>query len=61
MKYSQEKIIEALTIIKETCKENKDCSTCPFSERRNCLISSDRNSPEEWILNEDKSWKALFI
>lgn len=61
MKYSQEKIIEALTILKETYKENKDCRTCPFSERRNCLISSDGIRPEEWVLNETESWKALFI
>lgn len=40
MKHSQEKIIEALTVIKETCKENKDCNTCPFSNRGKCLISS---------------------
>lgn len=59
MKYSREQIIEVLTAIKETCEEN-DCSTCPFSSRGNCLVSPGVTSPEEWVLNETKSWKALF-
>lgn len=61
MKYSQEKIIGALTVIKETCKENRDCNTCPFSNQGECLVCSGGKSPEEWALNETKSWKAIII
>lgn len=61
MKYSQEKIIEALTIIIETCEENRGCNTCPFSNQGKCLVSSDGTRPDEWVLNETKSWKAIII
>lgn len=50
MKSNREKIIEVLTIIKETCAENA-CATCPFSNRGNCLIPSGGSIPEEWELN----------
>lgn len=51
MKSNREKIIEVLTVIKETCKEN-DCDTCPFSNQGTCLIPSGGSIPEEWVLNK---------
>lgn len=61
MKYSQKQIIEALTVIIETCEENRDCNTCPFFNQGKCLVSSGGESPEEWVLNETKPWKAIII
>ena len=56
MKINREKIIEVLTAIKETCKEN-DCDTCPFSNQGTCLIPSGESIPEEWKLNTLKGGK----
>lgn len=61
MKYTREQIIEVLTAIKETCEENRGCNTCPFSNQGKCLVSSDGTRPDEWVLNETKSWKAIII
>lgn len=60
MKHSQEKIIEALKVIRDTCEEHDDCCECPFSDGGDCLICSEE-SPDEWHLNELKSWKAILV
>lgn len=61
MKYTREQIIQALTVIRDTCEEYDDCSECPFSNRGDCLVCSEGTSPEEWAINEFKSWKAIII
>lgn len=60
MAYTREQIIQALTVIRDTCEEHDDCCECPFSNGGDCLIRSDE-SPEEWHLNDSKSWKAIII
>ena len=63
MKYSQEEILKALHVIKETCesynKENEEF--CPFfNDSDGCLVSF--SSPDNWRLNEENVtvWKGLL-
>ena len=60
MKHSQEEILKALRVIKETCKEYGSCSPCPFSRNGSCVITNV--SPHNWRINEDSIvfWKGLL-
>lgn len=61
MEHSQEEIIRALGIIKDTCSERQwinACKTCPLSKEGECALS--RQSPEEWKIKTYPSvWKAF--
>ena len=61
MKYSQEEIIHALEVIKETCNEHDECEGCPFFNRSlpfTCEILNDK--PAFWKINEDPFvWRAF--
>lgn len=61
MAYTREQIIQAVTVIRDTCEEHDDCSECPFSNGGDCLVSSAETSPEEWAINGLKSWKAILV
>ena len=60
MKHSQEKIISALNVIKDVCKEQERCQNCPFgTEAIQCKIkfSSD---PRDWDIAEPIiNWRAF--
>jgi hypothetical protein len=44
-----DKLLEALKVIKEECKKHDSCSTCPMSVRGDaCGI--DDSSPNDWKL-----------
>lgn len=56
-------IITSLEIIKSVCEDNvgyEDCGNCPFynDEARVCCITD--LSPDNWTINDNKKWKALF-
>lgn len=49
MEHSQEEIINALKVIKDTCSERHDvyaCYDCPLSQNNTCVLQDQ--SPEEW-------------
>lgn len=55
--YTHEEILNALTVIKEVCK-NHGCSTCPFQRGSRCGI--ELSEPSGWYLNfPDTPWKAF--
>lgn len=58
MVYTQEEIINALKIIKETCASINSCQKCPFYNGA-CYIN--RTQPEHWnIINEQPAiWRAF--
>ena len=60
MKYSQEEILKALHVIKETCEENECGDRCPFNGVNvGCLISDD--APIHWKINDPPvRWKGLL-
>ena len=60
MKYTQEEIINALKIIKETCASQDECNHCPFANKfHDCRVSEYQ--PSEWQLNDESTeWKALI-
>lgn len=59
MKYSKEKILEALHVVKETCDEFEPCSDdCPFNRVGDCLITID--NPSNWRINDMGLWKGLL-
>lgn len=62
MKYTQEEILNALKIIKETCEETGKCEDCPFGTRDyyGCRLIED--NPGEWELAEINrvTWRALL-
>ena len=60
MKHTQEEIIKALHVIKDTCKdETIDCGNCPFGNDEDLCRLKDR-IPANWIINkEDNVWRAF--
>lgn len=58
MKYAQEEIIKSLNMIRDICRESKDCEECPFRSCGGCNIADDK--PEDWmIISETTPWKAF--
>ena len=62
MKHTQEEILDALQVIKDTCVEvgeYKDgCYKCPFAENGLCKILD--KEPYKWKLNfEGAVWRAF--
>lgn len=62
MKHTQEEILNALQVIKDTCAEvgeHKDgCYSCPFYVNRECIIAN--TEPEDWELNSKVPiWRAF--
>ena len=61
MKHSQEEILKALHVIKETCVEGPCTMRCPFSNsERGCLIT--HGTPNGWEINDapPTQWKGLL-
>ena len=60
MKHAQEEIIDALQVIKDTCRdETIDCDNCPFGNDEDLCRLKDR-IPANWIINEEENvWRAF--
>lgn len=61
MKHTKEEIVNALKVIKDTCRDNTSCATCPFwnaGETKRCMIKDD---VETWEIAdpEPKLWRAF--
>lgn len=61
MKHTKEEIINALKVIKDECRDNPTCSTCPFwipDSDKGCKILDD---VETWELNVPDTgvWRAF--
>ena len=59
---NQNEIINALKLIQSICKNNEDCSACPFREDNSpnppCVIQG--GVPAEWkIKGRETSWRAF--
>lgn len=58
-------LLEMLKVIRETCKEQKDCTSCPLRQFNNvnCEVASDK-APHEWTFfnddNDNDKPKRLF-
>ena len=62
MKHTQDEIISALTVIKETCAEHGECQRCPFIKAGTIGLCAVQGSgvPEKWELNyPDDEWRAI--
>lgn len=62
MKHTQEEIIDALQVIKDTCVEVGEklegCDSCPFYVDRTCVIVN--KTPDEWKFNTGGPvWRAF--
>lgn len=59
MNHTREKILEALNVIKDTCKDACNCETCPLrSENNDCYIGD--KTPFDWnIMVTDDLWRAF--
>lgn len=64
MNYQKEDILQALRVIKQTCKNQirggiADCSSCPLSDGNiNCIVNEQ--TPLDWeIKNEVGIWRAF--
>ena len=62
MKHTQEEILDALQVIKDTCDEIEEqkegCYKCPFSRNGLCIILD--KEPSRWELNfEGAVWRAF--
>lgn len=53
-----EDLIKALNIIKDTCKRQEKCKTCPFSLNEDCLIIN--SDPSGWNIQETPVQKILL-
>lgn len=60
MKHTQEEILKALQIIKDTCNdETIDCDNCPFGDDED-LCRLKFTIPANWKINkEDNVWRAF--
>ena len=59
MEIDQEKVLEALKLIRDICS-NIHCEDCPFGTRKlKCVLLTE--SPNEWRIadNEKKTWRAF--
>lgn len=61
-KISPEELLEALTVIREVCRQNKNCITCPLRDREyedGCFILLTEKVPSNWVLKAPDKWRAL--
>lgn len=65
MEHTQEEILKALQIIKDTCHEKyeeKDgvssCYYCPFSDSDGHCILAEQ-APMSWDIAEEEPWRAF--
>lgn len=57
----KQKILDALTLIKDICDKNNDCEDCPFC-CANCCILREDIAPQDWKLNNaDEKWRAFKL
>lgn len=62
MKHSQDEIVNALKVIKETCDEReRRCGSCPFYSTTAKMCHFRTNlSPMNWGINEQNAvWRAF--
>ena len=61
MKHTQNEILNALNVIKDTCRESKDCENCPFRKKENEKICNITSSvPVHWKTKKvDETWRAF--
>lgn len=60
MKPTEDEIITALAVIKETCFGYNDCEECPFGTDDGCYFETVSIMPREWKIDaEPKKWRAL--
>jgi len=53
MKYTFEEIVKAINVVRETCKEHKNCEGCPFQlEDGECGFTDDCD-PCQWEFKFD--------
>lgn len=45
-KYTIDEMINAVTIVKEVCREQVCCDACPFCTDGDCVINEE--TPEDW-------------
>lgn len=63
MKHTQEEILKALNVIKETCEYTDDkgiidCTKCPFGDSDgHCVII--QQIPNSWNIKEGEPWRAF--
>lgn len=61
MKHSQEEIINALKVIKDTCEEMPElypCENCPLSKNGDCILQNQ--PPQDWKIKPSTPvWKAF--
>ena len=61
MKHTQEEIINALNVIKDTCSNVsniQDCWLCPLSDRDGHCIVTEK-APCVWNIVEKEPWRAF--
>lgn len=69
MKYSLEyriKLLDALQIIQQTCRDHMTCDDCPLRKCRAgetddgyCRVSRAGDSPVAWKFNGCEAWRAF--
>jgi hypothetical protein len=61
MKHTQEEILNALHVIKDTCSnvtDIQDCSLCPFNDGDgHCIVNEQ--APSCWDIVEKETWRAF--
>ena len=65
MKHTQEEILKALHVIKDTCHESykvevgrSSCYKCPFSDLAGyCILAEE--SPLSWDIKDEEPWRAF--
>ena len=60
MKHSQEEIVNALKVIKETCEDAKECADFPIYREDLGYCNFKYNDPQDWKINFPyKVWRAF--
>lgn len=58
--YTNDEIINALTVIRNICKETENCFGCPFYDEGhdNCVIQN--KNPVDWLFADEYNvWRAV--
>lgn len=59
MTYSNKQLYDALSLIKNICKDNSSCDDCPLCDEDRCKVSDEGNCPADWTLNCPEHWRAF--